>query len=481
MKKEDLYHALNDLDEKDIKEAGEYTAEKKTSGFRKWGTVLVGAAVCVCALTAGPKLLKPQNNTAGGGNDTAKIVTVSAVYPEKTAEGQDPEQFLNSNAHWDWWQEYLDVVRKSEEIPGQICGYTSDIMKELLVSDSENTVCSPLNTYIALAMLAEVTDGNSRAQILKALQAADIETLRTRVNALWQSNYVQTPALCSVLGNSLWLSDEHMYHTDTVQRLADIYYASTYSGTMGSETMDEALRKWTDFQTGGLLSEYVKNMSLDPRSVLEMVSTICFKAQWVGVFHAEYNTREIFHGAKGDTEAEMMHKVSPMPAWDNDRFTAVGLWLNDSGMMYFLLPKEGTDVNDLLKDGTALSILDRKEEDGWNPEVVLTVPKFRVSAQKDLKDVLSDMGITDIMDCEKADFSPLSDETGIFLNTAYHTAMAEIDENGVTGAAYTELALAGEGIPEERIEFVLDRPFAFLVTGKDGSVLFAGAVRNIGE
>ena len=58
--------------------------------------------------------------------------------------------------------------------------------------------------------------------------------------------------------------------------------------------------------------------------------------------------------------------------------------------------------------------------------------------------------------------------------------MVEVDENGVTGAAYTEIALAeGAAEPEEEIDFIVDRPFLFMVTGRDGSVLFAGIVKNI--
>ena len=34
-------------------------------------------------------------------------------------------------------------------------------------------------------------------------------------------------------------------------------------------------------------------------------------------------------------------------------------------------------------------------------------------------------------------------------------------------------------IPDDEIDFVLDRPFLFLVTGQDGSLLFSGVVRNI--
>ena len=33
--------------------------------------------------------------------------------------------------------------------------------------------------------------------------------------------------------------------------------------------------------------------------------------------------------------------------------------------------------------------------------------------------------------------------------------------------------------PDDEIVFVLDRPFMFIVTGRDGSILFSGIVRNI--
>ena len=58
----------------------------------------------------------------------------------------------------------------------------------------------------------------------------------------------------------------------------------------------------------------------------------------------------------------------------------------------------------------------------------------------------------------------------------------EIDEAGVTGAAYTEIDIMKQAVlVSGRIELTFDRPFLFMVTGADGSILFAGIVRNITE
>lgn len=92
------------------------------------------------------------------------------------------------------------------------------------------------------------------------------------------------------------------------------------------------------------------------------------------------------------------------------------------------------------------------------------------------------LGVTDALDTDLADFSPLTgDKENLYLSKADHAATLEIDENGVTGAAYTELGISETAaeIPDDEIDFVLDRPFLFLVTGQDGSILFSGVVRNI--
>ena len=79
-----------------------------------------------------------------------------------------------------------------------------------------------------------------------------------------------------------------------------------------------------------------------------------------------------------------------------------------------------------------------------------------------------------------ADFSPMTSEVAeIFLSKADHAARVAIDEEGVTAAAYTVMMMAGAAAPpEEEMDFVLDRPFLFAITGYDGLPLFVGVVNQ---
>ena len=98
----------------------------------------------------------------------------------------------------------------------------------------------------------------------------------------------------------------------------------------------------------------------------------------------------------------------------------------------------------------------------------------------DLRSGLNALGITDIFDPEISDFTPTTTDTDeIFLSKAQHDARVMIDEEGCTAVAYTVMRGAGAGMPpEEEVDFVLDRPFLFAITNRDGLPLFMGVVNQ---
>ena len=73
-------------------------------------------------------------------------------------------------------------------------------------------------------------DGSSRAQVLDALGVADLETLRDKACRVWNANYSNDGAVTSILGNSVWLSEGIDYRPETLNTLAQSYYASSFQG-----------------------------------------------------------------------------------------------------------------------------------------------------------------------------------------------------------------------------------------------------------
>ena len=101
----------------------------------------------------------------------------------------------------------------------------------------------------------------------------------------------------------------------------------------------------------------------------------------------------------------------------------------------------------------------------------------------DLLDTLAQLGMTDVMDGTRSDFTPLTTaDDSLALTQAKHAARVKIDEDGCEAAAYTILGVEATAMmgPEDEIDFTLDNPFVFAITGIDGLPLFVGLVNQPG-
>jgi serine protease inhibitor len=111
-------------------------------------------------------------------------------------------------------------------------------------------------------------------------------------------------------------------------------------------------------------------------------------------------------------------------------------------------------------------------------KVNLSIPKFDVNSTINLKDGLQEMGVTDVFSELTSNFNEITGDVPIYLTAANQSVRVQIDEEGVKAAAYIEFPGAGSPMPpEEIIDFILDRPFLFVISN-DNIPLFAGVVNE---
>lgn len=411
-------------------------------------------------------------------------------YPEMVAY---PNDAMNTNDNQDKYQAWKTGIKAQYDQPD---GYDKGLdtffaraIPQLLEDTGENAVCSPLNIYMALAMLAETTGGDSRASILNALNADSIESMRTQAGHVWNAHYRADGAAACLLANSLWLNEGYTFNRDTVDTLADRYYASVFQGDLGSDSMNNALRAWLSVQTQGLLDDYIDNVEMSGQEALALASTVFFQAKWDSRFSDLNNTEGIFHSPGGDTETTFMNKTMYYgPYYYGEDFGAVKLDLEGAGVsgeaaMWLILPDEGYDPQDILDSGYALDMILGQSDQERNKATVkvhLSLPKFDISAETDLQKGLTALGLGDLFSETAADFSAILPEAqGAHLDKVTHAARVAIDEEGITAAAYTVMMIAGAAPPpEEEVYFTLDRPFLFVITSADGLPLFVGIINE---
>lgn len=344
-----------------------------------------------------------------------------------------------------------------------------------LYKDGENLAYSPVSIYLALAMLAETAAGDTQSEILAALGVGSIEEARGLASKLLASETLDTKKAECAFANSIWMNKAVDYRRSVLETICSVFGADSFSGDPSDPAYSKALREWLDKHTKGLLKESVDGVELDPMTVLAIASTVYFDAEWVRKFEKNDSREGVFSSPEGEIACEFMHINEHLYYIEGDGFRAAGKRMEGGTVMWFILPDEGAPLETALE---GISVLKATELSN----VILAMPKLDVTSDIDLIPVFGKLGIKSCLDPNLADFSPLTGSLNVFVNSAQHAARVKADEERVKAAAFT---LIGEKAtapnPDMMIEFTLDRPFLFVITGASGAQLFAGAVNTPGK
>lgn len=510
MKNKDiLLDVIGDIDEALIPELSH--AKNKRSHIVKWTAI---GGICAAAVIAGiillPGSILPNDtlpdsivsnsnlpdSTMPGSLSSGTVEKVSArllasavypeipVYPDKTAY-PDWEDF---EPVYDAWWEARHTLRDQPE--GYKDGFDTFFLNStrtfLADAGTDNKVYSPLSLFMALGMSAEISDGNTRQQILDVLAQNDIDTLRSHSKSIWQANYMDDGMAKCVLANSLWTNSSIPYTQDTIDFLAENYYSSVYSGDPGSEEYNRLMQDWLNEQTDGLLEDYVSDISMNPETVLALASTVNYSGKWEHKFSVGSTETGMFHSPSGDVSCDFMNAEKYTTYFWGEKFAAISMGLENNGQMRLILPDEGITPEELINDDNAIGYMINTDEYSSDKYVnhkfvsaYLSLPKFDISTNIAMKEGLEKLGITDAFEPSDADFSPLTGQAdGIFINKIEQDTRVMIDEEGCKASSLTVMMAAGAAEPEDNADFILDRPFIFEIMSENGLPLFVGIVND---
>lgn len=507
MNEQDLFRGIGEVNDEQIERARPQAARR-----RRWPGLLaaclvlalgVGAALRYLPGRTGNDTARPetalQNQTQlesgktngaaqGQTQDSLSLAQLAAVQAEYPAYPQLPAN--GEPAGHDYYDQ-VDALRGEDPDPAYLGGlqrFSMNAVQQLLAdAGTENRICSPANVYMGLALLAEAAAGGTRSQLLDVLGTDSIETVRAQTQRIWLNLYRDNGQDMIRLANSLWLDDGTGCNADSLDIIQDNYFASVFSGPIGTAEYDAAINAWLAEQTNGLLQNQAAPIETTPNTVLAILSTLYFYEPWAEHFDEAATAPDAFTMADGtELTCDYLNGFRDADYVQGDGWRAAALdfapsWTGGADQkMIFLLPDEGVEIDALLECGAIGQTLQTVALGAEQKNVQFKIPKFSVSCDLNLAPAMQALGITEAFG-GNADFSALlQDAGGARLTTARQAALVRIDENGCEAASFVNLLIdkAAEFLPEEPPKLILNRPFVFVITGLDGLPLYVGVVNN---
>ena len=383
--------------------------------------------------------------------------------------------------------------------PGNKLGM--DILLSLLDGKS-NRFVSPVSLDLALALAACGSEGETKAEILAALEADTLKDATSFSAALEKSGLK--------IANAAFVKDGLVLKAD---------YASGIQREMDAEILPlnslSQVNSWVNEHTDGLIPSLPLSGIDD--IMLMLINAIAIDARWEEPFDGLYTCKQNFHAPDGDVEVDMMYNTLVGGYVETDGLQLLRLDYRDCDLyMLLALPHDG-DVADALKwlgdhdlnaleypiqsqeeivseiverakqwgevlDEETISWLNARYMGGMPYEVALALPKLDIQCSTDLTEPLKQQGILKAFDPVDAGFAPISD-TPLYVTVLRQELRLQVDEEGTKAAAVTyELmdTMAANPMYERKpVNFTCDRPFALLIIDEtSGEICFAGAVMN---
>lgn len=370
------------------------------------------------------------------------------------------------------------------EIPAEFSDKTTafafDFWKELNAKEdkTKSYFVSPLSLHIALGMLLNGTDGQTKTEIQKVLKTnglTDEETNKIYRNLIEGLPNVD-PKVTNTIANSIWQQASFPVEETFVKTLKQSFNAQHYVRNFGQPATLAEINGWASDNTNGKIKKILNEIS--PEQVLFLINALYFKGDWKHQFEKKSTYKTTFNGVSGKQETDMMQMTEKLKYAVTDSYQAVELPYGDDKYVMTVILPNGISTDEVI---SGFSLANWQELSGKLNEqkVVIGLPKFTMEYKKELNDVLISMGMPSAFS-NTADLSKISPPAGkIKVGFVKQDTFIAVDEEGTEAAAVTTIGIEVTSVPINPI-MICDRPFLFTISERtSGTIMFTGKIVNL--
>ena len=365
------------------------------------------------------------------------------------------------------------------------CAFAMDLYKEIGAADG-NIFFSPYSISTALAMTYGGARENTATEMAETLRfSLDQENLHPAFSQLESrlNNIQKTGSIKLSVASSLWPQQDYKF-LDEYLSLVKKHYGVSITPVdykRASEAARKMINSWVEDKTQEKIKDLIQPGTLDALTRLVLVNAIYFKGNWESQFKADNTKDAPFHiSSKKSVEVPMMTQQEMFGYADLGSFEMVELpYVGNDLSMIVLLPKEVDGVKQLGAELSKESLSQWKSQLNKR-EVLVFLPKFKMTSMFRLDKTLVSMGMVDAFSDSKANFAGMDGRPDwLYIGAAIHKAFVDVNEEGTEAAAATGVVIKVTAMPAPPPVFRADHPFIFLIQeNRTGSILFMGRLMD---
>ena len=353
----------------------------------------------------------------------------------------------------------------------------------------ENLFYSPSSLSIALAMTYMGARDNTATQISKALHwgtmpATQIHTEEQHFLQALQASNNENNEL--VAANRLFLQNNFSLEQEFVEGTKKFYDAeiALVDYQKDPEGARKAINEWVEEKTKQKIKDLIAEGLFSTRTRVTLVNAIYFKGFWQNQFDKKATRKQQFFVSESEkVEVQMMNLTKNFKHVEDGGELACQLlelpYQGEDLSMVILLPHDIHGLGKLEEDLThdklqkALALVSQSHPH----KVEVALPRFKLTQQFKLNQILARMGVTDMFNEYNADLTGISEgPEKIYISHVIHKAFVEVNEKGTEAAAATAVVVKARNAEFYPL-FCADHPFLFMICHKKSSaILFMGRV-----
>jgi serpin B len=306
------------------------------------------------------------------------------------------------------------------------------------------------------------------------------ERLHPAIGALLAGMNAPHQGYALSVADALWAEKDEKFLPAYLKLVQTNYGAGFHPVDFKSapDSVRATINQWVEKQTNDKIQNLLGPGTVTPLSRLILTNAIYFKAAWADQFSKNATENKDFHLSASKTiQAPTMYNSGGYSYLKGPSFKALSMPYEKGQIsMLILLPDNVDGLPALERSLTTGNLTRWMASLGYQHEVIVYLPKFKITQQFELSSTLEGLGMKTAFD---------GNSKSLVISAAIHKAYIDLDENGTEAAAATAVvmematAMPQRTPPPPPIYFTADHPFLFLIEDNTtGAILFMGRVTD---